>query len=184
MRMPVLLATAALFAAPTTASAAVVTYGVDTVGGPEEAAPGYGGIPRAGGTFVFDTDANQLLSFDYRPGYPTSFNAEPQILALFNAAGPCDLECFIGALNGSTFTSTSTLTNNITTTVAFGTPLNGQLVYQAPFNVGFASLSGSLQVTGPVPEPGTWALMLLGFGAIGWATRRQRMAAALSGSPA
>lgn len=29
---------------------------------------------------------------------------------------------------------------------------------------------------GPVPEPGTWALMLLGFGSIGYALRRRRRA--------
>jgi hypothetical protein len=31
-------------------------------------------------------------------------------------------------------------------------------------------------VLAPVPEPGTWALMLLGFGAIGWSLRRRRKA--------
>ena len=30
------------------------------------------------------------------------------------------------------------------------------------------------QVNGAVPEPGTWAMMLLGFGAIGFAMRRRR----------
>lgn len=40
---------------------------------------------------------------------------------------------------------------------------------------GFAS--GSVQVTsvGAVPEPGTWALMILGFGAMGVAMRRRRV---------
>jgi hypothetical protein len=33
--------------------------------------------------------------------------------------------------------------------------------------------------TGAVPEPGTWAMMLLGFGAIGLAMRRRRTRAAL-----
>lgn len=29
-------------------------------------------------------------------------------------------------------------------------------------------------VTAPIPEPSTWALLILGFGAIGYAQRRQR----------
>ncbi|WP_082992801.1 FxDxF family PEP-CTERM protein [Erythrobacter sp. QSSC1-22B] len=32
----------------------------------------------------------------------------------------------------------------------------------------------SFQPSAPVPEPGTWALMLLGFGAIGFAMRRRK----------
>jgi len=31
-------------------------------------------------------------------------------------------------------------------------------------------------VTGEVPEPATWAMMLVGFGAIGMATRRRNAA--------
>ena len=33
---------------------------------------------------------------------------------------------------------------------------------------------------GSVPEPGTWAMMLLGFGAIGWQLRRRRTSQALA----
>lgn len=41
---------------------------------------------------------------------------------------------------------------------------------------GDASLSGTLSfgTVAAVPEPGTWALMLLGFGAIGYSMRRRR----------
>lgn len=36
-------------------------------------------------------------------------------------------------------------------------------------------VSGSRQTYTPaVPEPGTWAMMLLGFGAIGFSVRRRR----------
>ena len=35
-------------------------------------------------------------------------------------------------------------------------------------------LLGGLSVTQAVPEPNTWAMMLLGFGAVGFAMRRRR----------
>jgi hypothetical protein len=37
---------------------------------------------------------------------------------------------------------------------------------------------------GPVPEPGTWALMLLGFGAVGFTMRRNRKTGSLLPSAA
>lgn len=36
------------------------------------------------------------------------------------------------------------------------------------------SRTGTSQILAPVPEPTTWAMMLLGFGAIGFAMRRRR----------
>jgi hypothetical protein len=135
---------------------------------------------RTGGTFTFDTTTNQLLSFAVSPGYPTVDPLTPQVLALFAAAGPCDLACFIGAVNGTTFT-TSSPGRLVSTVFDFGAPLNGTAgvgTAQGPSR-GF-SLQGILRVTNAVPEPGTWAMMLLGFGAIGWAVRRQRVTQALA----
>ena len=45
--------------------------------------------------------------------------------------------------------------------------------YGTPFSFVFAAMG--------VPEPETWALFILGFGLIGAAMRRQRLAAAKSG---
>jgi hypothetical protein len=39
--------------------------------------------------------------------------------------------------------------------------------------------TGTSQVLAPVPEPGTWAMMLIGFGAIGASMRRRRLNAKL-----
>ena len=42
-------------------------------------------------------------------------------------------------------------------------------------NSNTGSLGGSITITeASVPEPATWAMMLIGFGAIGWQLRRRR----------
>ncbi|MEP7129707.1 MAG: FxDxF family PEP-CTERM protein [Sphingomicrobium sp.] len=41
------------------------------------------------------------------------------------------------------------------------------------------TLGGTITITA-LPEPGTWAMMLLGFGAIGWQIRRRRSSLALA----
>ena len=42
-----------------------------------------------------------------------------------------------------------------------------------------AGWSNVVTTPGPVPEPGTWAMMLMGFGAAGYAIRRRRRSAGL-----
>ena len=42
---------------------------------------------------------------------------------------------------------------------------------------GIGSATGREVVTPPVPEPSTWAMMLFGFGALGFAMRRRRQLA-------
>jgi hypothetical protein len=49
--------------------------------------------------------------------------------------------------------------------------------YASPTLVGIASASINLVLRGTqgaVPEPATWAMMIIGFGAIGWSVRRGR----------
>ena len=41
-------------------------------------------------------------------------------------------------------------------------------------NRGTGSLAGTVTIAQAVPEPATWAMMLLGFGAVGFGMRRQR----------
>lgn len=41
-------------------------------------------------------------------------------------------------------------------------------------NSGTGSLAGTITIAQAVPEPGTWAMMLFGFGAIGFAMRRRK----------
>jgi hypothetical protein len=59
---------------------------------------------------------------------------------------------------------------------AYSINFGGTANFTAYDNVTFGSATPG---TGAVPEPGTWAMMLLGFGAIGLAMRRRRARAAI-----
>ena len=68
--------------------------------------------------------------------------------------------------------------------VAFNT-LNGFLThlsnYSASYRIdvlGSESNQDFIVATAPIPEPETWALLMAGFGAMGWAARRRKAAAA------
>lgn len=74
------------------------------------------------------------------------------------------------------FDPTRNDTYSINLTTKFGTSDNppNSLTAYAKVGSGYAGLQAA------VPEPATWAMMLLGFGAIGIATRRRRAAALLT----
>jgi hypothetical protein len=111
-----------------------------------------------GGSFVLQS-ADIGLSFYSDMFYPTH-----DITATFNLAG------------GGTVTQTLTLShsfqtfnlgNNLVTSVVFSGL--GQGAYEAFDNLNFAT-----QASAPVPEPATWAMIIVGFGLGGVALRRSR----------
>lgn len=64
-----------------------------------------------------------------------------------------------------------------TQTGSFAFALGGFNESSGNFSV---SLAGNTGVAGAVPEPGTWAMMLIGFGGMGVALRRRRKSATIA----
>lgn len=55
------------------------------------------------------------------------------------------------------------------------------ILFQPPKDAGkISDLGERSSLTGAIPEPATWAMMVMGFGAIGYLVRRRRIAAAAS----
>lgn len=96
------------------------------------------------------TTLNDLMARDYNVPGSASYNVS------LNSAGQFGRVWLIGAWNSSA-PNRGTIDQNVD---------------------GFKL--ASIAVTGAVPEPSTWAMMLLGFGAIGLATRRSRRNGALA----
>lgn len=181
MRKLKLFAAAVAATAAVPADAAFVQYGVafdrtdysfDSIRGDQS------GLRNPGAIFTFDTDTDALLSFNIDLGYPVN-NITPAVQGLLTSAGACDLACFIGSINAGNWSTSSGRTGNTSTFLTFGGPLNGTVQISAPFAAGNVTIGGPMRVTGPVPEPATWALLLLGFGMIGSGIRKSRRARAI-----
>ena len=89
---------------------------------------------------------------------------------LVTNAGLTMIEAYLG---GSLVGSTSVATSTVSPIPYYGFTggLVDRIVLRAPVNQ--AALIDNLQLNGAaVPEPATWAMMLLGFGAVGFAMRR------------
>ena len=72
-----------------------------------------------------------------------------------------------------------TLTTSLTTSIGQSYTLRFNLSVFGGTDNGVRVSTGAL-TTGAVPEPATWAMMLLGFGGIGFAMRRRRRTPVLS----
>jgi len=87
------------------------------------------------------------------------------------------------ALNFTPMPAVATGTyNNVfaLTPAAFSSLLAGASAGRAYVNIHTPGLYAGGEIRGflaPIPEPGTYALMLAGLGAVGWAARRRRAAA-------
>lgn len=148
------------------------------------------GLAYAGGSFNQFTDANGFLGIGGATdnlgsltlaGIANDYNGDIfRLLVSFTApaavAPPGHL--FNTLLTGSvSSTSTGSVFVNFDNTPLLFTSAAGDFTFQindVSVSAGGAAQIISAQIQAAIPEPGTWAMMLLGFGAIGYSMRRRR----------
>ena len=187
MKALLILAGSALaFATPAAAQELVVNGGFETgtlAGFTQSGNPGFTGVDApsaASGNFgaLFGPVSSvgsitQALATTAGQNYLISFD-----LRNLSGGTPNFYEVLFGGSQLFTATNSSTFgyTNFATTAVASGASTN--LVFNFRHDPSFFHLDNVSvtpgRVTGAVPEPATWAMMLIGFGAIGVSLRRRR----------
>jgi hypothetical protein len=198
MKFKLLAATAALAVASlsSTAANAAVTITIEQVG-PNVVATVGGSLNLTGATSlgvqgvtsginsglavytaVAGTGDNYSISLSGPANFGSSVNniTTTTVFAgdVFRMVGVGDIITVpLGYTSGSTLFATSTFSNR--TLASLGLQI-GSYVYVTPSDTITVNIGA---MSAAVPEPSTWAMMLLGFGAIGASMRRARRAKAL-----
>lgn len=128
-------------------------------------------------TQIFNMNAGETISF--MVAFATTEN--PADSGTYNDSGALGIFDFTNIANSTLFTkSVSTIGNTSGspwTMVSFTAPSQGSYALNASVrNVGDGIVNSYLllDAAGAVPEPGTWMLMLLGLGAVGFSLRRRK----------
>ena len=176
------VASAVAIAAP--AHAATVVYGASNPGGNVTLTPAGPGAVSSGINFdVQGTDGAFTATFNFTNPYnpavgqaSSSFNFDPDIIQFtsgaFSGLGSSFVTVFIPGIGASVQVDIPSLATGMQTLMLSGTLTRGA----GPRANSFARIGGSITLTGgAVPEPTTWALFILGFGAIGGFMRRRNV---------
>lgn len=161
------LTSAGLTVMPTGSATATVSGGIPTVmfpitGGTKDDGTGALLLNHDGSGLLFSNGTNSLATSNFVVNTATmlvSGNVNATVAGMSSNLGSVSLFNIVG---GNTLTLTSAASG------AFSSVFNVSL--PAGTTVGTVSINA---LTGAVPEPGTWVMMLLGFGAIGFAVRRR-----------
>jgi hypothetical protein len=149
-------------------------------------------VATAGGDTTINFGFNPIVNAEGTNSFSSSFTISDPLAGIYSISGDTstpgvifsntsNLTC-IASVMGCTVGTVYNLIIGTTPSgfSAFGLPLTNLAAgdYRLTIN-GISPNSGSFTgnvriTTGAVPEPGTWALMLLGFGAVGLAMRRKR----------
>lgn len=109
---------------------------------------------------------------------PVGFNLANATISS-SALGGNNIDFTSVLLNGTAFTMSApgTFENGTLSAISLIAGANNTLTVNGT-NTGNSAFSGTLTFAAQsaVPEPGTWAMMLLGFGAVGFSMRRKRPA--------
>lgn len=162
------LTSAGITVTPTGTATAMVSGGIPTVtfpitGGTKNDSTGALLINHNGSGLLFSNGTNSLATSNFvvdTASMLVSGNVSATIGGITNNLGSASLFNIVG---GNTLTLTSAASGAFNTVFGVNLP--------AGTTVGTAKINA---LTGAVPEPGTWMMMLLGFGAIGLAVRRRR----------
>ena len=168
------VAAAVFSAAPATAATVVYDATINPGGAVTLKPAGPGAVSSKLGFSVSGTPGAFTATFSFNnpfsPAAATgsaSFDFDPDVLTFTGGTfGP-----------GSSFAIASPGTGSAITVSLANLPAGAQTLtltgnFAAGGN-GFADIGGSLNLVGVVPEPATWALFILGFGAIGYTMRRR-----------
>ena len=149
-------------------------------------------VATAGGNTTINVGFNPIVNAEGTNSFSSSFTISDPLAGIYSISGDTstpgvvfsdtsNLTC-IASVMGCTVGTVYNLVIGTTPSgfSAFGLPLTNLAAgdYRLTINgtsPNSGSFTGNVRIsTAAVPEPGTWALMLLGFGAAGIAMRRQR----------
>jgi hypothetical protein len=164
---------AAVLTLGSAANAAVTVTSSTGLNNPDPAAAG--AVVTVGGITTINYGQNPISS----PTFSGSFSLTNTLSGLYSivlATSTPGVTFDSASLSGMGNTYTLGLFPDNTSLKLFPTLIqSGDYVFSFEgHSSGSGTLTGNVTITAAVPEPGTWAMMLLGFGAIGLTIRRRR----------